>query len=113
MAIINCPGCGKKITEISPKCPHCGFMRGQEEDDRQKELSRRRLRDHVYHLKMTSYAVITLFLAAFGWYWWETAGFVEQSPMGPVLLLAFVSVAYLAVRILLFRARKKQKQLLR
>jgi ribosomal protein L37E len=102
MAIINCPGCGKKTTEISPKCPHCGFDRSVESNDRIVELQRRKLRDHVYHLKMISYGVISLFLAGFGWYWWDTEGFYTESSNGPVILLAVVSLGYLAIRVLLF-----------
>jgi ribosomal protein L37E len=111
MAIINCPGCGKKTTELSSKCPHCGFVRGQEEDERKVELQRRKMRDHLYHLKMTSYAVITLFLVAFSWYWYETAGFLEQSSIGPFVMLAIVSAGYLILRVLMFRAKRSLKQL--
>ncbi len=106
MAIINCPGCGKKTTELSSKCPHCGFDRGQGDDERTVEMNRRRVRDHVYHLKMTSYGILSLFLAAFGWYWWDTSGFLNQSSRGPILLFALASVAYLVIRVLMFRAQK-------
>lgn len=113
MAIINCPGCGKKTTELSSKCPHCGLDRSHQDNERAIELARRKLRDHVYHLKMASYGVISVFLAAFGWYWWDTAGFLEQSSMAPVMVVALASMAYLGIRILLFRARRRQKQLRR
>lgn len=111
MAIINCPGCGKKTTELSSKCPHCGFERGEETNERAAELKRRELRDHVYHLKMISYVVITVFLAAFGWYWWDTGGFLNRSSNGPIIVLALTAMAYLAIRVLLFRSRKSLKQL--
>ncbi len=110
MAIINCPGCGKKTTQISSRCPHCGFERGQVDDERQLELRRRMLRDRVYHLNMTSYAAISVFLAAFGWYWWDTSGYQQQSSYGPIILLGLGTVAYLAIRVLLFRARKQLKK---
>lgn len=113
MAIINCPGCGKKTTELSSKCPHCGFDRDHQDNDRSVELARRKLRDHVYHLKMTSYGVITVFMAAFGWYWWSNLGFQEQPSKAPIVVVALASVAYLVIRVLLFRARKKQKRLRR
>ncbi len=110
MAIINCPGCGNKTSEISSRCPHCGFERGQVDDEHQLELRRRALRDRVYHLNMTSYAAITVFLAAFGWYWWDTSGYQRQSSYGPIILLVLGTVAYLAIRVLLFRARKQLKK---
>ena len=113
MAIINCPNCKKKTTELSDRCPHCGFVRGQAGDERAQELMRRKLREHVYHLKMISYGVITLFLAAFGWYWWGwyTSGYQQQSSLGPILLVGLAAIGYLGIRVLLFRARKRQKQL--
>ena len=110
MAIINCPNCSKKTSEISSRCPHCGFDREQEGEERQRELMRRKLRDRVYHLNMTSYGVISVFLAAFGWYWWETDSFQNQSSYGPLILLAFAAVAYLLIRFLLFKARRLLKK---
>jgi len=111
MAIINCPNCNRKITEISSRCPHCGFDRaGKDADERQAELRRRALRDRVYHLKMVSYLVITLFLAAFGWYWWDSGGFQGAPSSGPVYLLAVGTLAYLVIRVLLFQARRQLRQ---
>ena len=110
MAIIKCPACGKRTTEISSLCPHCGFNRAQVDEERRLELRRRKLRDRVYHLKMTSYAAISVFLAAFGWYWFDTSGYQQQSSYGPIILLVLGSVAYLAIRVLLFRAKKQLKK---
>ena len=75
MALINCPSCRKRISNVLNICPHCGFALGEVTEDQIREFERRKQRDRVYHLKMTSYAVMTLFVAAFGWYWWESAGF--------------------------------------
>ena len=111
MSIINCPNCNKKTSEISTRCPHCGFDRAGGDNERQQELKRREMRDRVYHLKMISYAVITLFLVAFGWYWWDTGGFQHRSSYGPLIMVTLVAIAYLAMRVLLFRARKKLRQL--
>lgn len=69
------------------------------------------MRDQIYHLKMTSYAVMTLFLAAFGWYWWESSDFQRQPSMGPLALLAAGALAYLVIRYLLFRARRRMRDL--
>lgn len=110
MAIIICPGCGKRTTDLSSMCQHCGFEYEQVDQEHQLELRRRKLRDRVYYLNMTSYAVITVFLAAFGWYWWDTAGYQQQSSFGPIILLALATVAYLAIRVLLFKARRQLKK---
>lgn len=112
MALINCPGCGQRISDVISMCPNCGYVRGDEVDDeRVLEFRRRQLRDHVYHLNMISYVVITVFVAAFGWYWWDTSGFQQRSSYGPILLLAFGTVAYVVIRVLLFRAKRALRQL--
>jgi TRAP-type C4-dicarboxylate transport system permease small subunit len=93
-------------------CPHCGFHRGEASEEQLLEFQRRRLRDRVYHLKMASYAVMSLFLAAFGWYWWESSGFQAKPTLGPMGLIVIAAVAYLVNRVLLFQARRKMRQLL-
>ncbi len=82
-------------------------------DEELHVLHVRRARDRVYRLNMASYAVITMFLAAFGWYWWITAGFRHPSPPGPFILMGITGVAYLAVRIMAFVARAQFRKLQR
>lgn len=113
MAIVSCPECGKKISHLAVQCLNCGFQRGELSDEQMLVYRRRRARDHVYHLNMTSYAVITTFIAAFGWYWWDTAGFQQSSTVGPFILMGISALAYLVVRGLLFRARRTQRELKR
>ena len=103
MALINCPSCGKKISSVAPLCPHCGLQRGEVSEEQLQEFRRRRMRDHVYHLKMASYAALTLLVAAFGWYWAETESFQYQSSMGPYLLFSIGAAVYLVIRIFLFK----------
>jgi hypothetical protein len=117
MSIVTCPKCGNKVSSLAKLCLHCGAQRGElggELGDEQALVSRQRqARERVYHLKMTSYAVITVLLAAFGWYWWESSGFQRPSPAGPYILMGLSAFAYLLVRVLLFQAQRKQKQLKR
>jgi hypothetical protein len=96
---------------MAAECPNCDFALGGLSDDEMVEFQRRRLRDRIYHLKMGNYAVITVFLAAFGWYWWQTAGFQQKSTLGPLLLLGVCAAAYLAMRALLFLALREKKKL--
>lgn len=113
MAIINCQHCNKRISDISPVCPHCGRHGTEQDDERTLELKRRSSRDRIYHLKMISYGVITLFMVAFGWYWWDTGGFQRRSGLGPLVLSGVVALAYLWIRFQLIRARKELKRLLK
>jgi hypothetical protein len=111
MAIIACPECGKKISSHAPICSHCGFQMEEASAEQLAVFRARRLRDKIYHLNMISYAVITAFVAAFGWYWWDSGGFEHQSSTGPFILMGFAAVAYLSIRVLLFRKRQQQKAL--
>ena len=111
--IVRCPGCKKQISSKAALCPNCGFERDEISHDQAQELERRRLRDRLYHLNMASYGVISLFLAAFGWYWWSTAGFKQPSAAGPVALLGVGMIAYVVIRVLLFMAKRDVKKLKR
>ena len=109
MAIIACPECKKKISSKAPICSWCGHQMGEVSERDLEVYEARRLRDRIYRLNMFSYLVITLFVAAFGWYWWESGGFVKPPTVGPTVLMTAAAFAYLVVRGLLFRARQRRK----
>lgn len=113
MAIIACPECGKKISSRAAICSYCGFQRGEVSEQDLEVFRARRLRDRIYHLNMTSYLVITVFVGAFGWYWWDSRGFVQAATIGPFILMSVAAIAYLVVRGLLFRCRQQRKELIR
>ena len=109
MAIIACPDCGKKISSQAAICSWCGFQLGEVTEHDLEVFRTRKLRDSRYRLNMLSYAVITVMLAAFGWYWLDSRGFVEPPSAGPMILMGLAAIAYLVVRALLFRNRQLQK----
>ena len=109
MSIIPCPGCEKDMSSQSAICPRCGYELREANEEEKAVYRARRLRDRIYRLNMTSYLVITVFLAGFGWYWWESAGFSRMSSLGPFILMGVSALAYLVVRVFLFRARSEQK----
>ena len=111
MSIISCPECGKKVSDKAPICPNCGFQSGEVTEEDLEIFRARKLRDRIYRLNMTSYAVITVFVAAFGWYWWDSKGFSEPSSAGPFILMGIAAVAYLVVRGFLFHSRHQQRKM--
>jgi hypothetical protein len=113
MSIIACPQCGKRISSVAPICLRCGFQRSEASAEQLNVFRIRQAREKLYRLNMTSYGVITVFVAAFGWYWWNTAGFQQPSSSGPFILMGISALAYLAVRVLLFGARRRLKDLKR
>jgi hypothetical protein len=113
MAIIACPECGKKISSRAAICSYCGFQRGEVSEQDLEIFRARRLRDRIYHLNMASYLAITLFVGAFGWYWWDSQGFVQAPSPGPFILMGVAATGYLVLRALLFRSRQQRKELIR
>lgn len=111
MTIIACLECGKKISSHAPICTHCGFQMGEVSEEQFDAFRARKLRDKIYHLNMTSYVVMTAFVAGFGWYWGDSGGFEHSSSAGPFILMGLAAVAYLLVRVVLFRNRQRQKRL--
>lgn len=111
MAIIACPSCDKPISDRTNLCPYCGFQRGEVAEEQLKEMRRRKLRDRIYHLKMFSYAALTLLLIAFGWYVTETDGFQYRASLGPYLLFAAGGVIYSVIRVYLYKAKSDLRKL--
>ena len=103
MAIVACPSCSKNTSSRTMLCTYCGFQRGEVEEEQLKEFHRRKLRDRIYHLKMASYAALTLLIGAFGWYLAATEGFQYRSSMGPYIMFAVGSAFYLGIRVYLYK----------
>jgi len=106
-----CPECGKKISSHAVICNYCGLQLGEVTEHDVQVFKARKLRDRIYRLSMTSYAVITVFIAGFCWFWWESRGFVQAPSIGPYILMGVAAIAYLAVRVLLFRSRQARKSM--
>ena len=109
MTIVACPECNRKISSQAAICTYCGYQLGEVTETDLAVFRARKLRDRIYRLNMASYAVITVFVAAFGWYWWDSSGFSQASSPGPFILMGLAAVAYLVVRAMLFRSRQVQK----
>ena len=111
MTIIACPDCNKKISSRTAICSYCGYQLRDATEADLAVFRARKLRDRIYRLNMTSYAVITVFIGAFGWYWWDSRGFSGASSIGPFILMGLAASAYLVVRALLFRSRRVQRSM--
>jgi uncharacterized membrane protein len=109
MSIIPCPECGKEISNKAVICRNCGHHLGEATEEDIAIFEARKLRDRIYRLNMFSYLVITVFLAGFAWYWWESKGFSQMSSAGPFIMMGITAIAYLVVRGLLFKARQERK----
>jgi hypothetical protein len=115
MSIISCSECGEKISSQAPMCLHCGSHREDFEitDEQQLVLKQRKARDKIYHQKMISYAIMTVFGLGFGWYWWQSKGFFLPSGKGPFMVMGLSVLAYLVLRVFMLQAERKLRALKR
>ena len=111
MAIISCPSCDKSISTQTMLCPYCGFQRGEVEEEQLQEFRRRTIRDRIYHLKMASYAALTLLVAAFGWYLEDTSGLQHRSSAGPYIMFTVGAACYMDIRVYLYKAKSAMRKL--
>jgi hypothetical protein len=109
MSIIKCPECNKQISSKARLCGYCGFQLGEVTEEDLEIFQARKLRDRIYRLNMTSYLVITFFIAGFGWYWLDSNGFSQTPSVGPFVIMGLAAIAYVVVRALLFRCRQLKK----
>jgi len=111
VVIISCPRCNKDIPSRTMLCPYCGFQRGEVNEEQLKEFQRRKLRDRIYHLKMSSYAALALLIAASGWFLVDTENLQHMSTIGPFLLFSVGSLCYVVIRIYLYKSKAALKKL--
>ena len=111
MAIVSCPDCDKNISSHTVVCPYCGFERDAIAEEQLWEMRRRKLRDHIYHLKMASYVALTLLIISFGWYLVETSGLQYRSSPGPYIVFAIGAVSYLVIRVYLHKFKAGLRKL--
>jgi hypothetical protein len=111
VAIVNCPNCDKPISGVTTVCPYCEFERGEASEQQLKESRRRKIRDQIYRLKMTSYGALTMLFVAFGWFMKTSYGMQHQAPVGPYILFTIGAVMYLVIRVQLFRSAMALKKI--
>lgn len=111
MAIISCPSCDKNISTHSSLCPYCGFQRGEVAEEQLKELQRRKLRDRIYYMKMSSYAALLLLIVAFSWFLVETSSFQQIPSTGPYILFGAGALCYLVIRVYLYKFKLALRKL--
>lgn len=111
MPIIACPKCKKLISSHTAICPYCGFQRGEVSEAQLMEYRRRKLRDRIYYLKMSSYAALALLIAAYGWFLVDTSNLQHMPSNGPYILFGIGAVCYLVIRVFLYKLKTDLRKL--
>lgn len=103
MALINCPNCGKRISDQSTFCAHCELPLGELSEADVTRLEARRWRRRVWQSKNVTYAAMTALVIGAIWWWLaEPQGWTLPPPVLPIGLIVLGGVAYLAGRVWLF-----------
>jgi len=111
MAIINCPGCGRRISDKSKFCTHCELPLGEMSQKDVDQLKRRNWRRRVWRAKNVTYAAMTaLVVGLIWWYVQEPVGWLLPPPVVPTLLIFLGTLAYAIARIRLFWLRLKRNR---
>ncbi len=94
MALIQCPGCNKRMSDTMAECPHCQFKIGGLSDAERNEEMRRLAAAKREKLLSQSMLALLIAIAAFTYY------FVQQ-PL-PKSLAANISYALMVIGLVWF-----------
>jgi hypothetical protein len=111
MAIINCPGCGRRISDQRTICTHCELPLGEVSDEDLRRIQHKRWRKRTWQAKNVTYIGMAVLMAGiFGWWLIEPTGWSLPLPPVPIVLLALGVLIYLCGRGWLFWLRMRRNR---
>lgn len=111
MVLALCPACDENIPAKAEVCSACGLEFEEADAARIIELRRRKLRNSIYHYRMSSYLALAILLAAFGWFLVASDNLMKQPSNGPYILFSIGAVIYLVIRVFLFKCKVSLRKL--
>lgn len=92
MALIDCPSCGKRISDKAQSCQHCNFTLGEatSEDIARKQNLNKYLKGQ--RIQTQSMVAMLLFVAGFGFMYWGGAipGELQHTIAIGITIIGFV-----------------------
>lgn len=70
MALINCPSCGKKISDKAAECQHCGFGVGTASDEDLSRKANLRKYKKSHSIQNQSMVAMLMFVSGFLFMFW-------------------------------------------
>ncbi len=108
---MNCPGCGRRISDKSTFCAHCELPLGEMTKEDVDRLKRRRWRRRVWQSKNATYLAMTALVVGAIWWWLaEPEGWTLPPPYLPIGLIVLGGLGYLGGRAWLFWLRLKRNR---
>jgi hypothetical protein len=108
MAVINCPGCKKKISDKAKDCDHCGLSLQGLDSDKIANLNRVNRINQAQRLMNYSFIAMLLFCGGFLFMFWDNVekGTWQHSLAMASTVIGFILYIVIRVRLLFFKRKK-------
>ena len=109
MAVTNCPGCKKKISDKAKTCNHCNLDLSELDADKLASLNRVSLINKTQRLMNYSFVAMLLFCGGFLFMFWE--GVEPGSWQHNVAMVSTIIgfVMYIVIRAMLLFTKRKAR----
>lgn len=109
MAVINCPGCRKKISDKANNCNHCNIDLSELDADKIASLNRVNLINKTQRLTNYSFIAMLLFCGGFLFMFWDNVqpGTLQHNMAMVSAVIGFVM--YIVIRALLLITKHRSK----
>ncbi|WP_126765937.1 zinc ribbon domain-containing protein [Aliidiomarina iranensis] len=110
MAIISCPGCGKKVSDKAAVCGECGFMLGAHDVESLARKAQNQRAIKVSKLVSQQMLAILLFIAGIAgtFYDWAQLDGWQFMPQVSMVVTVFSFVWYLVARARIYILKRQR-----
>lgn len=109
MAIIQCPACGERVSNVARSCPKCSA--DPHSSDAAATLRRRLLRHQLFRARMGGYAALSVMVAAVLIWWIPSEGVPTPPPQFLRIVFALGAVGYVVSRYFIAKAERGLREL--
>jgi hypothetical protein len=109
MAVINCPGCKKKISDKAKECSHCGLSFHELDKDKIANLNHVNRINQAQRLMTYSFVAMLLFCGGFLFMFWDNVeqGTWEYNVAMASSAIGFIMYIVVRVRLLFFKRKSR------
>ncbi|MCW8834614.1 MAG: hypothetical protein OQK09_08815 [Colwellia sp.] len=108
MAVINCPGCKKKISDKAKQCSHCNMILADLDAEKMASLNRINRINQGQKLMNYSFVAMLLFCGGFLFMFWDNVeqGTWQHTTAMACSALGFIMYIVIRIRLLFFKRQK-------
>ncbi len=109
MAVINCPGCKKKISDKAKSCSHCGLSLSELDPDKISTLNKINHINKTQRLMNYSFIAMLLFCGGFLFMYWDNVEPGSWQHTSAMIAAVIGFILYIIIRAMLLLAKHKKK----